>query len=229
LVAVGIGAGVAPWTATNWRATGEWIVVTDGGGYHLWLGNHPAELRIYEGDFRSKQEFDAYAFGYLQDTLVREQIAEWERAGGYRALSLKGREQLWYEEFRKNLREQPTATAKLAAYKTWSYWRPWLLPGAYPRTVVVGSGVLVCGLYSAATCGFWLLARDRHSRPWLLLIATLFVASTGVHTLTHVMVRFRVPYVDPYLFLAAGALLACSWRWVRTNFIDSTHTPDGTA
>ena len=205
LLLLGLGLPIAPWTIANWRTTSEFILITDGGGYHLWLGNHPAELPIYEGRFRSRSEFDSYSFRYLQQDLVRSKIDEWERSGGYRSLSLKQRERLWNKEFWKNLSQNKAVTIRLFFYKILSYWRPWLLPGAYSCVAVLASGILLVGLYGFALAGVGLVSRTARGQHWLLLVAVLFLSSTATHAITHVMIRFRLPYVDPYLFLLAGA------------------------
>jgi hypothetical protein len=212
LMLLGLGLPIAPWTLANWRATHEWILITDGGGYHLWLGNHPAELAIYERTFRSRSEFDAYSYKYLQRDLPNAKIAEWEREAGYWTLTLKQREHLWSNEFRENLRRNKAATLRLVFYKVLAYWRPWLQPGAYPRTAVVGSGAVLVGLYGLALAGAGVVGRTAVGRRWLLLVAFLSLSSTVVHAATHVMMRFRLPYVDPYLFLLAGAAAAAFFR-----------------
>jgi len=219
IVVAGMAVAILPWTFCNWRATGEPIVITDGFGYHLWLGNHPAEQRLYEGHFRNRRELNRYSYNYLQRELPEKMIADWERSGGYAALTLSQRERLWRKAALDTMRAKPLLTLRLWADKTWAYWRPWLLPVAYPMKLVVGSGVAVSLLYLFAIAGAGLWYRSPERRPFLIVLAALFASSTIEHAMTHVMIRFRLPYVDPYLSLLAGtALLALATKlpwWPR--------------
>ena len=38
---------ILPWSFHNLAATGEFILINDAAGYNLWLGNHPAALRLH--------------------------------------------------------------------------------------------------------------------------------------------------------------------------------------
>ncbi len=204
------GAAIAPWTYLNWRATNEFILVSDALGFQLWLGNHPAQTAAYERTFGSPQEFDAYVNDYLQGVLVQERIREWERDGGYRSLTLKQRERLWRDEAIHNLARSVPESARCWLIKGLNYWRPWLLPAAYPRSYVILSGVGMVGLYLAAFAGAVRLrkrlpaAAPVRGSTALRVLILLFVTSTLVHMVFNSMIRFRLPYVDPYLCLLAG-------------------------
>lgn len=206
-VILGIATAVLPWTYCNWNTTGEPIVISDGLGYTLWLGNHPAELRVYEGRFRDKREFNEYTYNYLQQALPAAMIAGWEESGGYSALSLMQREQRWRSAAIATMRAEPLLTLRLWADKTWAFWRPWLRPTAYSPFVVLASGVAVSLLYVLAAAGVYSWSRDAERRRFLLILGVLFATSTSVHTVTLVMIRYRLPYVDPYLSVLAGSAL----------------------
>ena len=203
----GLLLAILPWSISNLNATGEFILITDGGGYHLWLGNHPAELRLYETRFLSSKEFDNYSYGYLQQELPQETIKEWESSGGYKSLSLKQREARWQQAALQNVRSYPLQTLRLLMYKTLAYWRPWLLLGAYSRQVVLASSVVLIPLFLLALLGINYIYISRNSRSLLVILIVLFIASTIVHTISHVMLRFRLPYVDPYLSVFAGVAI----------------------
>lgn len=209
LMAVGLFAVLLPFAVANYRATGELIWISDGSGFLLWLGNHPAELLVYERAWPNQKDFNDYSYNYLQVELVNQQIAQWENAGGYYSRSLMERNALWRQAALDNMRAQPAATARLWAYKTLAYWRPWLHAGAYPLKQVIISGFFVVPLFLLAILGAWRLWREgsETNRISLLLLGLLFIASTGFHTISHVMVRFRLPYVDPYLMILAGVAL----------------------
>ncbi|MBX3278754.1 MAG: glycosyltransferase family 39 protein [Acidobacteria bacterium] len=207
LMIAGIFLVISPWAISNRVATGEWILITDGGGYHLWLGNHPALIRFYEGGFDSRKEFDEYSNDYLQRRLPEEIMAGWDNAGGYKSLSLKQRESLWQRAALENMTTYPWLTLRLWIYKAWGFWRPWLSSNAYPKLMVVGSGVFLVFLYILAASGIILYGRTVQSLRLFAILAILFIGATIVHVITHVMMRFRLPYIDPYLCLFAGAPL----------------------
>lgn len=198
---------ISPWTYLNWRATGDFLLVSDAGGYQLWLGNHPALICLYEGRFPDRAAFDDYMDSYVQGTLVHEQMDTWV---GYASLSLGERDHLWREEALRNMVREPIATGRRWIIKVWNYWRPWLLPIAFSTWQVVFSGVVITSLYLLSVIGMCLVCRQQqcsvcvHSRNTLLILGLLFAGSTVVHMLFHSMMRFRLPYVDPYLCLLAA-------------------------
>ncbi len=93
-------------------------------------------------------------------------------------------------------------------YKAWAFWKPWLTFGAYSRRVVIGSGIFLLALYVLAATGARVLHRDAGGRRCLTLFAVLFMSATIVHALTYSMIRYRLPYVDPYLCVLAGVAAA---------------------
>lgn len=218
MVPLGLALSIAPWTWLNWRATGEFILVSDTGGFNLWIGNHPDTLRLFQQPFRSKEEFDKYGTDHLQHELPGAKMAEWETTTGYRELSLRQREQLWQKEALRNMREHPGTTAALFGEKFLAYWRPWLNPSAYTQKEVWISGIAVTGLYLLAGAGAWLLRPSSNGRKVLWVFVGLFGFSTLLHVLVYSMIRYRLPYVDPYLCVLAGiavqkGLSALAARW----------------
>jgi hypothetical protein len=212
------GMTILPWTLANARATGYPFLVTDAGGFHLWLGNHPDALRIYEGHFEDRREFVRFTYDHLQRDLPRLLMAQWERDGGYRALSLAERERRWRVEAWTNMRRHPGLTLRLWIDKGWALWRPWLHPAAYPRWIVVVTGLLVATLYVAAAVGATRVRRHPRGASFVCLLAVLFAAVTVVHAMVHSMVRFRLPYVDPYLCLLAGSAVMAGADGLRARY-----------
>lgn len=214
---LGIVTVLFPWAVLNERATGDFIVTTDATGYVVWLGNHPDELRVLEGRFRDRDEFNKYNFDYLQVELPNNLIQGWERSDGYSQLSVGEREKLWRHEAYRVMRADPGTTLRLWVAKGWAYWRPWLRPIAYGPQAVLGSAMIQLPLYVAAGLGaVWLRRHSRTTgddrpRTLLLLLGLSFLASTLVHVLSYAQVRYRLPYVDPYLCVLAGAAL---WQGV---------------
>lgn len=204
--AAGLCLAILPWTLANFAATGEFILITDAAGYHLWLGNHPANLKLQLARFESARDFNALSYSYLQRELPAALMSRWESEGGYARLPLLARERLWRREAAVNALAAPLQTLELLALKAWAYWRPWLHPAAYSPAAVLASGAYMLALYAAALIGARKLVGAGFG-AFVLSLAALFVASMGVHVLTHVMVRFRLPYVDPFLAILAAAAL----------------------
>jgi hypothetical protein len=207
IMIAGIALTITPWTLLNWRSTGEPILITDAAGYHLWLYNHPATIRLYEGKFRDRKEFDDFGYQYLQQRLPRSRMEEWEGSGGYRLLTLEQRERRWQREALSNMHHNPGLTARLWVDKVWAIWRPWLQPAAYSPKTVFASGILLVSLYLMAGLGALQLRGNTVGRRYLALMAALFVSSTMVHMVTAAKMTYRLPYVDPYLSLLAGVAL----------------------
>ncbi len=200
----GLAVAILPWTVANARATGSLILITDAAGYHFWLGNNPEALRLYRGDFASRAEMDAYGYRYLQKDLPARTIAAWERTVGYASRSLREREALWREEAWRAGRADPLLVARLWVLKAWAYWRPWLQPVAYSPWLVLASGAFGLTLYALALRGALRLSGMAGGRGALILIGLLLASSTAIHVVSHSMVRFRIPYVDPALAVLAG-------------------------
>jgi 4-amino-4-deoxy-L-arabinose transferase-like glycosyltransferase len=193
---------IAPWTLSNVRKTGGFILLNDAGGYAFYVGNHPLNLGLYEGsDPRVQADI---LKSELQFRLTREKTEEWQRTHGYWSLPIQERERLWLHAGWENLRAEPWATTRLWGYKALDFWRLWLHPLAYPRAQVILSSLVLVPLYALASWGALLIKRERSGRRFLLLFAVLCMAVTGIHMLTHTMLRFRLPYVEPYLSILAG-------------------------
>jgi hypothetical protein len=203
---------IAPWTILNWRATGDFIPVSTLGGCNLWIGNNPASLRVYEGRFAGSAEFGAYGH-YLQRVLPTSQTQAWGRR--YSSASPGARQQLWLAAGLKEMVHNPGTTAKLWAYKTWGFWRPWLQPLAYSHRQVVLSGVVEVPLYAFALVGLVGLLRQRQARPFLWLVLAVAVGSTLVSAVSISNVRYRVATVDPYLYVLGTVGLVMTTRLLR--------------
>lgn len=225
-------ATILPWTLYNRYNLGEWILVTDGGGYHLWLGNHPDNLKIHEGSFQDQNAFSEYAFGKLQKANVDQKITDWEVKYSYGALSLKERENLWKNEFMTNLKAMPIQDLlRLSMYKALTFWRPWLNSNAYSPKVVTASLLINCTKFLFCIIGIWNLLNDssKVSRQFAILIIFFFIAITVPHIITHSMMRFRLPYAEPIIDLMAGGIVASflnvKFSFRSADFVTQSQTP----
>jgi hypothetical protein len=82
-----------------------------------------------------------------------------------------------------------------------------LNPFTYGYKVVALVALFVIGIYFLGTYGAFVFSRNEVGRNFVVLLAVMFVVSTGIHLLIMGFVRYRVPYVDPYLSLLAGVAL----------------------
>jgi hypothetical protein len=205
---------ILPWTLANYVRTGEIILINDASGYALWVGNHPQALALYENNFRDLAEYNRYSDFVLQD-LADEKIAEWDRTENYSVLSLNERDRLWQREAWKNMRGNPGLTEKLWFYKVWAFWKPYLNPTAYSGKVVLISGIFLTLLFLLALAGAKIVWTDYNNKQVLVLFGILFLTATAIHTFIVSMIRYRIPYVDPYFCVLAGISLKVLWDKLR--------------
>jgi hypothetical protein len=206
---------ILPWTFYNWKTRGEFILINDSSGFVAWIGNHPANLRIYEGDFASREETQQYQ-DYLGKTLAAEQISEWERTKGYSGLSFKQRERLWQQQAIENAKAEPGMTARLLGWKLIAFWRPWLSSDIYSMKGTLISAAMLIPLFVLGFAGMWISRKRPGVREVLILFTILMLFVTAVHTALVSTMRLRLSNVDPLLTIFAAiaivALLSRIWK-----------------
>lgn len=203
IAASGLFIAILPWTFYNKATTGEWILISDAGGYSFWVGNVPQALDFYEGNFSSARERMDFS-NYIYIDFTRQKISEWETEYGYSKLSLKERENLWQKEAIENLKDNPRLTLKLWLLKCWFFWRPYLYPEAYSLKIVLASAIFLVPLYLLAIYSLVRLYRESRHKKFVIVMIIYFLSVTGLHMLIIGMIRYRVPYIDPYLSMFAG-------------------------
>ncbi|HEV7643222.1 MAG TPA: glycosyltransferase family 39 protein [Pyrinomonadaceae bacterium] len=216
---LGLVLAIAPWTLDNYRQTGEFIVINDASGFNIWFGNHPELMKFYDGSTNTPETYSRH-MKYMTNDLgkpgvMQNQIDEFERTNGYYSLKLKDREKLWRDDAIRFLTEDPSRTATLFGYKLWDYWRPFLQPNAYPNYQVYISLLFFSVLYIFAFIGGMVLFKKKDGRFYVAFILAFFLASTGLHVIILAMIRYRMPYIEPYLtVLAAGGFwwAACALK-----------------
>ncbi|MEP7149145.1 MAG: glycosyltransferase family 39 protein, partial [Acidobacteriota bacterium] len=213
LMVVAMFAVILPWTFYNWETRGEFILINDASGFVAWIGNHPANIRIFEGEFASREETQQYQ-DYLGKTLAAEQVAEWERTTGYSGLSFKQRERLWQQKAIENAEAQPGITARLIGWKLIGFWRPWLSADIYSAKGTMLSAALLVPLFGFGFAGLIIAARRKRLKNVVILYVIMLLFLTVIHTVLVSTMRLRIPYVDPFLTIfAAIAIVAILSRF----------------
>ena len=220
---------ILPWSFFNVATRGEFILINDSSGFVAWIGNHPANMRIYEGEFASREETQQYQ-DYLGKTLAAEQIAEWERTKGYSRLSFKEREDLWRQKAIENAKAEPGITARLLGWKLIAFWKPWLSTDIYSVKAAIGSALIVVPLFVFGFAGMWISRKQPGTREVVIIFTVLMLFVTAVHTALVSTIRLRLSNVDALLTVFAAiaivALLSKFWseRVDRVNrFLESSH------
>ncbi len=203
LIFLGILLTLAPWTYHNYKQTGEFILVNDGFGYNLWLGNLPGTIKLYEGNFTSKEENQAFA-NYYWGTVQKEKLAELEQTDDFSSLSINQRDKVWQREAKENMAADSGLTARLMLGKLGSFWTPFLNRFSYGNTVVNLVAVFVIATYVHGIFGMYVFFKDKTGRKYVILLLVTFLVTTAIHVLIFGFVRYRVPNVDPYLSMLTG-------------------------
>ena len=184
---------LTPWMARNYLRFGEIIVVNDAAAYSVWHASHPETRRIYETNDRAEFRRRELEFETRTVHAVARDVAA-------RATTPKSRDREWRRMAIEDLRREPAESARFMAKKAWLYWRPWLNPIEHGRVAVIGSAIILIGLYVLAAIGLW---RHRVRNAVLIYFAVLWLA----HVPHQVVMRYRIPFTDPLLIVfAAGAL-----------------------
>jgi len=212
---VAMFAAILPWSFYNLKTRGEFILINDAGGFALWVGNHPANLRIYEGEFASREETQQYQ-DYLGKELAAEQVAEWERTTGYSRLSYKERESLWQQKAIENAKANPGITARLIFWKAVAYWRPWLSADIYSTKGMLISAAMLVPLLVLGIAGMLISLKRPRTTKVVMLYTVLLLFVTAVHAIVVSSIRLRLPYVDPFLTIFASiaivAIVSKFWK-----------------
>ncbi len=229
LMVIAMFITILPWSFYNWQTRGEFILINDSSGFVAWIGNHPANIRIYEGEFASREETQRYQ-DYMGKTLAAEQVAEWERTKGYSGLSFKERESLWRQQAIENAKAEPGITARLIGWKLIAFWRPWLSADIYSTKGMLFSAAFLVPLLILGFAGMWISHNDQRMRIVLILFTILMLFVTAVHTLLVSTIRLRLPNVDPFLTIfAAIAIVAILSRFGKerldnvNRFLEGSH------
>jgi 4-amino-4-deoxy-L-arabinose transferase-like glycosyltransferase len=224
LFLIGLFGAISPWTIYNYRTTGEFILVNDGFSYNLWLGNAPESIRIYDGDFKDKEDNQRFA-DYIWGDMIRNKVKELESTDNYSSLKFNQREKVWRREALKNFDQNRSVSARIMLGKFRTFWTPLLNHLTYGWKKVALVATFVIGIYFLGLYGARVYSKERAGRELVIVIASMFVVATLIHVLIAGLVRYRVPYVDPYLSMFSGVAL---WD-VGRRFVNRLRNTDTVA
>jgi len=223
LILLGAALAIAPVTLRNRMVGGEWVLVTAGGGFNFYIGNHAGA----DGGYVQPRGAH-FVPGDAGDPLGRGPA---ERARG-RPLSAGEVSRYWGDEARHFWRAAPAAAGRLFLRKMALVWTRAEIPQilhvaelrrdvpAFGRLPLLGPAVLMpvallglaYALAGAAGRGLW---RDH---PGIHLVALALAAFTVATALFFVTDRFRIQAV-PLLAISGalgGAALAHALRGWKT-------------
>lgn len=186
---------VLPGALRNKLLFGEMKFSSFFGGYNFFIGNNAENLRAYMAE-------DGREFIRLQD-------AGWERGAALTAAmppELRGNPPAQDRHWRKLAFEEikemgPANFMRLQASKAWHFIRPWPLKGPHGDLQFWAVSIFELLLYGAGLYG---VLRLRHKRMRLPPFALVFLCGLIAHTMVHVMLRHRTPFVDVSLVIFAG-------------------------
>jgi len=186
------------------------------GGFNLFVGNNRDNAEAYR---------TATGIEFL-----RCQQRGWERAIAIvkampENLPPVQQQEILRKAVLEELRSMDSAQiAQLMLGKAWHFIRPWPLRNAYSDRIFFLLGGYECVLFALGVTGIFLLRKHR-----ALLLFALMMICTGwsAHTLIHLQMRHRVPFLDTWMILFAAVTLAVLFRRLplRNFFPGSADTP----
>jgi 4-amino-4-deoxy-L-arabinose transferase-like glycosyltransferase len=220
---------LAPWIARNYLRFGEIIVVNDAASYSVWHAQHPETRRIYEADTREEFKRRELAFETKAIHVVAAEVAA-------RANTPNGRDREWRRLAIEDFRREPVASLRFMLLKAGYYWRPWLNPIEHGRKAVIASALILIPLYVLAFIGLWRCGAGLRpasvgemkgrpeactTRPLAIAVLVYFAIIWLAHVPHQVVMRYRIPFVDP-LLLVFAAYTICGWGYPKSIREDDT-------
>jgi hypothetical protein len=207
-------ATIAPWTARNYAASGEFIPMSTFGGYIFWLGNNESNLRAYSSlDYAEFLRHQNQALSVETNVLRRRMPPE-------TVASPVGRQRFWLARSFEFVSERPLGFAFLLLMKLGHFFRPWINPAAYGWPVAGLSLAAWSALYGAGAAGF--LRLWRRERAAALALAAVVASGAVAHSLTMIVVRHRAPFLDTGAIVLAAPVLV---DWARAAWARVTTKP----
>jgi len=198
--AVVLAVCIVPWTARNYAAFGQLVILNTNAGFAFYWGNHP----IHGSSFKPLLPASGPGYG----SLIPEELRGLNEAAMDRALLARG---LGF------VREDPVRYTMLSLGRVVEYFKFWptAASGAMSNSMrllsfgvclpFILSGVLLAALRPAVADG-------RSSRPEAALLIGLVAAYSAFYLLTWTLIRYRLP-ADALLmpFAAFSMVRTCGY------------------
>ncbi len=200
-------AAVFPWTLRNYLRFHEFILVNDAAGYAFWRDNNEIGWRALTST--TQEDYDRYHRAIFEktdekDLLIRSQLK-----------TPKSRERAWFRLAFDEIAKEPWMWTARWLYKMIYFWRLWLNPNAYPISMVLPSFLVFAFTYSVGVYG--MIRCYGQVRAEVQLFAGLFLFATVAHAAFLPGIRMRVPFVDPYLIVFCGIMLASLYEKMKVR------------
>ena len=154
---------------------------------------------------------DIVSEGIIQASF--DQIDEWNINYGYHDLNTIDQYELWKSGAIGFIRENPSRSISLIMNRFLDYWRPWLNPKAYGLKKVLLSAIFYIPLFvlgfkslsypKSVFEGQYANCQTKILKIFRFEVIALFCFSTIPHALTYSTIRYRIPYIEPYLMMFA--------------------------
>ena len=198
---------IAPWTISNVVSGRGPFLINDPAGWSLWTGYHPGLMKIYEPIPENTKFYD-----YFYECVLRpyfDQVEIWRKTESWDTLTAADRQKLWKASAYEIISEDPYRSLKLTFFRFFDYWRPWLNPKAYGKVLYLSSFAIILPYFTLGLLTLfrfdWKQPGDNERPPLATLfrveVLLLFMLSTVPHLFTYSMLRYRIPFIDPYLMM----------------------------
>jgi 4-amino-4-deoxy-L-arabinose transferase-like glycosyltransferase len=200
LLTVAMALTMLPWAARNYIHFKAFIPVAAGSGDVFWTGNYLP----FDGEFRYEETQKA-----IQRIVGRVSWIE--------------RDRILMAEAKKNILENPAASAWLFIRKIFRYWfRVYEnVPSGQAREtnwlIFAALGFTHFALLALAIAG---LRQANLREPIIAMMLILFFYYTVIHAVTLAVPRYRQPLIPAICIFAAAGLLAIGEKWHSSRRIE---------
>lgn len=191
-IAIGFALGfilvISPWSIRNYYHYGEFVLITDGFGYNIWVSN--TDIKLRDLNARSYEEYIESDKQFWQATAEVEKEIQGK--------SIKERDNHYFRLGMQYIQENFSTWVWLNCLKFAEFWSP---AARFDMQGWKALATLPFGLLMYFGMFFYIksfFSKNFDRRIWLL-IAVLVFGSTVTGVLTWSSVRFRVPLVDAYI------------------------------
>jgi len=207
---------LTPWVIRNYKVFHEFIYCNDAGGWSFWVTNSPEYYELLTT--KDPKRISCLGRDIVLDK-ANKQIAEFEKNYDYKNLTPKLREKLWYNSAFVYIKNNNVQWVKLLFLKAWEYLKPYLDPKYYPQKYVLATLFLNGIIFILGTIGLFLALRVRETQKAALLFILYFSASIIAHVFYATNNRYRIVFIDPYLYIfTAYAFIGLMKRFRITFF-----------